>query len=147
MAYSPQPVPLPRVVSDDLDALLAVLPARIRAPLARGNEPTDLLEVVMDLGREPEARYPGRDLLDCSTQREELLSAEAMRNIRTPTLVINGALDTERRKQVGDMLASRLPNAERKLVANAGHLANLDEPEMYNEIIRQFLVRQARIAA
>src|SRR5581483_11176913 len=63
MAYSPQPVPLPRVVSDDLDALLAVLPARIRAPLARGNEPTDLLEVVMDLGREPEARYPGREVI------------------------------------------------------------------------------------
>ena len=70
-----------------------------------------------------------------------------MSNMRTPTLVINGALDTERRRQVGDMLASRLPNAERKLVANGGHLANLDEPEMYNEIIRQFLVRQARIAA
>ena len=93
------------------------------------------------------ARYPGRDLLDWSNQREELLSTEVMRNIRTPTLVINGALDTERRKQVGDMLASRLPNAERKLVANSGHLANLDEPEMYNETIRQFLVRQARIAA
>ena len=93
------------------------------------------------------ARYPGRDLLDWSTRPEELLSAEAMRNMRTPTLVINGALDTERRRQVGDMLASRLPNAERKLVANGGHLANLDEPEMYNEIIRQFLVRQARIAA
>jgi len=63
MAYSPQPVPLPRVVSDDLDALLAVLPARIREPLAKGSEPTDLLEVVMDLGREPEARYPGREVI------------------------------------------------------------------------------------
>ena len=63
MAQSPQPVPGPRVVSDDLDALLAVLPARIRLPLSNGDQPTDLLEVVMDLGREPEARYPGREVI------------------------------------------------------------------------------------
>jgi pimeloyl-ACP methyl ester carboxylesterase len=100
-----------------------------------------------ELLRQIVARYPGRDLLDWSTQRDELLSAEVMRNMRVPTLVINGALDTERRKQVGDTLASRLPNAERKLVPNSGHLANIDEPAVYNDIIRQFLVRQARIAA
>jgi stage III sporulation protein SpoIIIAA len=63
MAQSSQPVPGPRVVSDDLDALLSVLPTRIRLPLSNGDQPTDLLEVVMDLGREPEARYPGREVI------------------------------------------------------------------------------------
>ena len=75
MAQSPQPVPGPRVVSDDLDALLAVLPARIRLPLSNGDQPTDLLEVVMDLGREPEARYPGCEVI-LSQQVVELADLE-----------------------------------------------------------------------
>lgn len=92
-------------------------------------------------------RYPGRDLLDWSTQRDQPMNAGALHGIRVPTLILNGALDTEQRRQVGDWLALNLPRAERELVPNGGHLANLDEPRIYNELIRRFLVRQARIAA
>ena len=63
MAQSTQPLPQPRIVCDDLDALLDVLPPRIRTPLREQNHRADLLEVVMDLGREPEARYPGREAI------------------------------------------------------------------------------------
>ncbi len=63
MAQSSQPLPQPRIVCDDLDALLDVLPPRIRTPLQEQNHRADLLEVVMDLGREPEARYPGREAI------------------------------------------------------------------------------------
>jgi stage III sporulation protein SpoIIIAA len=44
-------------ITDDLDLLLAILPDRIRTALQRENRPADLLEVVMDLGRLPEARF------------------------------------------------------------------------------------------
>jgi hypothetical protein len=50
-----------RILTDDLDVLLRVLPPRLQQALEAtdgGAEP--LLEVVMDLGRAPEARYPGR---------------------------------------------------------------------------------------
>src|SRR5205823_9658113 len=63
MAQSSQSLPQPRIVCDDLDALLDVLPPRIRTPLREQNHRADLLEVVMDLGREPEARYPGREVI------------------------------------------------------------------------------------
>jgi len=47
-----------QVVTDDLELLLDAIPPAIRAALeARGVE--NLLEVVLDLGRPPEARYPG----------------------------------------------------------------------------------------
>lgn len=49
------------MVTDDLDALLQVLPEYLVEPLARMPERSELLEVVMDLGREPEARFPGRE--------------------------------------------------------------------------------------
>src|SRR5689334_20354029 len=45
------------VITDDLDLLLDAIPPAIRAALeARGVE--NLLEIVLDLGRPPEARYP-----------------------------------------------------------------------------------------
>jgi stage III sporulation protein SpoIIIAA len=49
-----------RVLTDDLDLLLRVLPSRLRSGLDSADRREDLLEIVIDLGRLPEARYPGR---------------------------------------------------------------------------------------
>ena len=51
------------IMTDDLDQLLEVLPPHICDPLEALQDRRDLLEVVMDLGREPEARMPGREVL------------------------------------------------------------------------------------
>ena len=61
-------------VTDDLDRLLAVLPESLQQQLASAERHQDLLEVVLDLGRPPEARYPGRrlDLEDAPLSREAL---------------------------------------------------------------------------
>ncbi|MCP9808303.1 AAA family ATPase [Cyanobium sp. HWJ4-Hawea] len=47
-------------ITDDLDRLLTVLPLAIRRALASAQARDQLIEVVMDLGRVPEARYPDR---------------------------------------------------------------------------------------
>jgi stage III sporulation protein SpoIIIAA len=47
-------------ITDDLDRLLAVLPESVRRALEPAVARDQLLEVVLDLGRVPEARYPGR---------------------------------------------------------------------------------------
>ena len=49
-------------ITDDLDALLSVLPERIRAGLEQADRPSELIEVVMDLGRLPEARFSDGEL-------------------------------------------------------------------------------------
>ncbi len=55
----------PQRITDDLDRLLEVLPERVAEALASPLSRDQLLEVVLDLGRAPEARYPGRaQLLD-----------------------------------------------------------------------------------
>ncbi len=54
---------LPMVVRDDLDALLNVLPSRIRQTLLEQPDNSELLEVVLDLGRLPEARYPQGEVI------------------------------------------------------------------------------------
>jgi stage III sporulation protein SpoIIIAA len=52
-----------KVITDDLEALLNILPQHIRQPLSRQEDISDLLEIVLDLGRFPEARFPQREVL------------------------------------------------------------------------------------
>ncbi|MFM7635444.1 MAG: AAA family ATPase [Cyanobacteriota bacterium] len=63
-------------ITDDLDRLLAVLPPAVRAALEPPAAREQLLEVVLDLGRVPEARYPGRvqELGERSIERSDLAS-------------------------------------------------------------------------
>ena len=74
LAFSPQPIPpqatapqalvpqavAPQRMTDDLNRLLEVLPAEVQQALATPQARDQLLEVVLDLGRVPEARYPAR---------------------------------------------------------------------------------------
>jgi len=53
---------LQKVIADDLDALLDVLPSHIRQALLEQPDKSELLEVVLDLGRPPEARYPQKEI-------------------------------------------------------------------------------------
>ena len=50
-------------ISDDLDALLNTLPPHIAEPLLAIEGRHSLLEVVLDLGRVPEARFPSREVV------------------------------------------------------------------------------------
>jgi stage III sporulation protein SpoIIIAA len=47
-------------ITDDIDLLLDILPSDIREWLERQNELESLLEIICDLGRAPEARYPSK---------------------------------------------------------------------------------------
>ena len=50
-------------VTDDLEALLAVLPPPLASAAHDANRTEDLLEIVMDLGRLPEARFLNREVV------------------------------------------------------------------------------------
>lgn len=50
-------------ITDDLDALLQVLPATIEGALRAANQGDSLLEIVMDLGRTPEARFVDHEVV------------------------------------------------------------------------------------
>ncbi len=52
-----------KVITDDLDALLDILPPHIRQPLCQQEDSRELLEIVLDLGRLPEARFPRREVV------------------------------------------------------------------------------------
>ncbi len=61
-AYPDDPRPAgENVITDDLEALLVALPPQILIRLQALNNRANLLEVVMDLGRRPEARFHGQE--------------------------------------------------------------------------------------
>ncbi|MEO0868589.1 MAG: AAA family ATPase, partial [Cyanobacteria bacterium J06642_11] len=47
-------------VHDDLEHLLNILPNRLSQPLIKHPQRNQLIEVILDLGRRPEARFPGQ---------------------------------------------------------------------------------------
>ena len=61
IATPPAPAQAGLRISDELNALLATLPAHIRQAVDGQGDNSGLLEVVMDLGRPPSARYPDRE--------------------------------------------------------------------------------------
>lgn len=64
MQAQPQALlPNEQIVTDDLDLLLAALPPRIVESLGHDEDRSSLLEVILDLGRLPEARFPGREVV------------------------------------------------------------------------------------
>ena len=52
-----------KVITDDLDALLNILPPHIHQPLCQQKDIRELLEVILDLGRPPEARFPQQEVV------------------------------------------------------------------------------------
>ena len=63
-------------VTDDIERLLRLLPQDVQDALQSQDQSSSLLEVVLDLGRVPEARYPGRALVlgDRPLTRDDLES-------------------------------------------------------------------------
>jgi stage III sporulation protein SpoIIIAA len=61
-------------ITDDLDALLDVLPLDIRHAVEKANDSENLLEIILDLGRVPTARFVEREisLRDTEVTRAEI---------------------------------------------------------------------------
>ncbi len=60
-----------KVITDDLKELIDILPTHIRQSLHRQKDISELLEVVIDLGRTPEARFLKREVVLGSKEVDE----------------------------------------------------------------------------
>jgi pimeloyl-ACP methyl ester carboxylesterase len=65
---------------------------------------------------------------------------ESLPEIRVPTLVLAGANDKEFIPST-DYMAAKIPGAEKVILPNAGHAANIDQPAAFNAAVRKFLER------
>jgi 3-oxoadipate enol-lactonase len=66
-------------------------------------------------------------------------TTDLLATITVPTLVVTGEEDTATGPEVGRELAAAIPGARFLLVGEAGHLVNLERPEVVNEALLDFL--------
>jgi 3-oxoadipate enol-lactonase len=64
---------------------------------------------------------------------------DRLSTIDAPTLVIVGDLDAETPTSYGAHLAAAIPHARLEVVPGAGHLSNLERPDVVNQLIADFL--------
>jgi pimeloyl-ACP methyl ester carboxylesterase len=110
--------------------------AEARAPvLLRPDAPADLLADVTDIMAEVRpAGYRAAAIALGQTDVSSLLS-----RINVPTLVIHGAQDRVVPVETGRMLANSIAGARLVVIPEAGHVANQEQPELFNAAVRQFL--------
>ena len=61
--------------------------------------------------------------------------------IRCPTLVVTGEQDFAGFEGIARLLLERLPVAQHSVLPGADHLANLSQPEAFNELLEQYFAR------
>lgn len=68
--------------------------------------------------------------------------SEALAAVHVPALVIAGAYDSTVPPSAAEHLARSIPGARFKIVSDAGHLANLDNPATFTASVAEFLDSQ-----
>lgn len=66
-------------------------------------------------------------------------TTSALPNMKLPTLILVGELDKLTPPAISQMMHSRLPNSELRLIPRAAHLCNLENPKEFNRHLLDFL--------
>jgi 3-oxoadipate enol-lactonase len=114
--------------------LPAMAEARADMLLAQPADPAVRREVVETMSRiDPAAFRIGAEAVWLADQRDR---AE---DIRVPTLVLVGDQDLVTPVDLSNELVDLIPDARMQVIAGAGHLTNLEKPEVFNRIVEGFL--------
>ena len=73
----------------------------------------------------------------------EIIAADEISALPTPTLIIVGAHDIPYTHAAADYMLTRLPSARKALIADAAHLSNMDQPEEFRRLVTEFLAESA----
>jgi pimeloyl-ACP methyl ester carboxylesterase len=63
---------------------------------------------------------------------------DGLASIRVPTLVLVGGRD-EAFLGAADYVAAKIPGAQKVVIPDAGHMCNVDQPDLFNEAVLAFL--------
>ncbi len=76
---------------------------------------------------------------DATEQPMERGAADRLEEIRAPTLVIIGELDTQRTREAADVLAEKIRGAKKVVIEGTAHLPNMERPREFNREVLEFL--------
>ncbi|HXH22737.1 MAG TPA: alpha/beta fold hydrolase [Dehalococcoidia bacterium] len=76
---------------------------------------------------------------DLMAMAERPDSVPMLASISVPTLVIVGEADGLTPPADSQLMAERIPGAKLEIIPGAAHLSNMEEPEHFNRVVREFL--------
>ena len=79
-----------------------------------------------------------QDFMSLTASMSTLNFSGGLSRINPPALILCGKKD-KANKNAAESLAAKLPNADFKIVENAGHEVNVDNPSALAEILKEFL--------
>ena len=86
------------------------------------------------------AGYPGQHWTGHDPHRETRPQPiDVLEEVARPALVAVGELDVPGFREMSAVLARRLPGAQYHQVSGAGHMINLEQPAIVNELLSRFL--------
>jgi 3-oxoadipate enol-lactonase len=108
--------------------------ARVEALFAPGTSADIRSEVVETMARiDPAAYALGAEAVWLADQRNRTSA------IQCPTLILCGSEDRITPPSLSEELKERIPHAALVEISGAGHLSNLEQPAIFNRVVRQFL--------
>ncbi len=93
-------------------------------------------ELLDSVSRVHEASY--QKTLEASVAQDR---AAPIEKISVPTLVMAGEEDTVYPPELAREMARRIPGAELHMFERTGHLANLEQPDKFNQVVLDFITR------
>ena len=108
----------------------------VPAMVAPAAAPEALAASIAVMARVPEASYRSALRAIAAFDRRSALA-----DIRIPTLCLAGEHDRTAPPEVMQRLAQRVTGAEYRCLPDAGHIANVEQPEAFNAAVIDFLRR------
>jgi pimeloyl-ACP methyl ester carboxylesterase len=124
---------------DPLDAgrtMAELAPALVAAMVGPDAEPAGI-----ELATEVMARVPGETYRKALYAIVRFDRRDSLPAIRVPTLAVVGERDANAPPAVMEKMAARIAGAEYRVLAGCGHLANLERPRAFNDVVLAWLGR------
>ena len=96
-------------------------------------------ETVEEVRRMAAAQTPDGIIAALKLLRDRPDSSPTLANIRIPTLVLVGSEDAITPPAMAETLATAITGSQLTRIPGAGHLSNLDQPDLFNAALRAFL--------
>jgi len=128
-----------RVARGDVKGYIEDLLVTVLGRTTRETRP-DVVERVRGLMRAAPSRSIIAALIGMAGRRD---SSDLLSSITVPTALIYGNEDGITTVEEGRMMAAAIPDATMTIIEGAGHLANIDAPDAFNDAVRALLRRIA----
>lgn len=127
---------------DEGKGMAGIAPAVVDGLLGDAPAPEARSAAIAAMSAIPEPAY--RAALDCLVKFDR---RDALAGLAMPVLLLAGGRDMVASPELMKKMQSKIPGAQYAEIAGAGHLANIEKPQAFNDVLATFLDSLAKKAA